>query len=687
MTKKYIVLLIVGISVIITGCTNAPTVQVVEETPIVVEVEEIAAVERRSIDPLAEEIVKEITADKYTGRLVGTEGNQLTAEYLADQFEANGLTPMNDEGYLQKYTQEVGNPEEQEPQVSILMEDGSVLDLVLGTDYVCSIISEDLDLDIPIVVEPEEDAELPGKCVVIFERGVKSRILCDVLITVDDTFRFTPSIEKKDRKITLSITQTVLEQMKLGGAKRIIIRATSAHHMEEVCNVVGMIPGKNSHEKRAIVFTAHFDHCGKQGENIYKGALDNASGVATMIDVARYVKEVVGEDGFDFDLVFAAVNAEEFWDFSESNCRGSRYLAGELSDQYSQIYNINFDCVGGKGSGGISLGCLDDLSTPLAHALKDSFTCSEIEWNDDVYTDFADHGSFRERGFAAMTVGQIGCIQHVHLPTDTYEKIDYQETDAIAHAVTDIIIQEGEDLFMELARKEVNMRGPDNIQWCQKSEEELIRRLNGRILAFDEAYSFIYDGIRTTGTGYHPFVDLSEALHYYPDVVIPEKVSDFFISKIDINNRNQMGRIYWSTGDNYNSEQLDQIIKIPVLKEDIIDIQIEYYNNDRDEYLCFSLYPSDMKGTLNVYPVEGMHDIYLLKSDWRESAEYEGIIYKIQGWTAEVKTYHKRYDESSDIFLPDWNTMQKPEDEFLNLIEAIQIDEIADVLIQNITAQ
>ena len=251
MSRKYFIVLLT-IAFFFTGCTNQieRKVQVVEEIPIIVEMEEVATVEEMIMYSLAEEIVKELTADKYTGRLVGTEGNKLAAEYLAEQFESYGLLPLDENGYLQKYSQEVGNPEEQEPQVSIVMNDGSILDLVLGTDYVCSIVSEDLDLDIPIVVDPEEDAELPEKCVVIFERGLKSRILCDVMVTVDDTFRFTPSIEKKDRKISLSITQNVLEQMKLEGAERIQIRALDVRHIEETCNVVGMIPGKNNYEKK-----------------------------------------------------------------------------------------------------------------------------------------------------------------------------------------------------------------------------------------------------------------------------------------------------------------------------------------------------------------------------------------------------------------------------------------------------
>jgi hypothetical protein len=644
---------------------------------------------KHKIEPLAEVIVKEITADKYTGRLVGTEGNQLATEYLAEQFEANGLLPMNDEGYLQKYLQDVANPEEQEPQVSILMKDGTVLDLVLGTDYVCSIVSEDLDLDVPIVIDPEEDADLPGACVIIFEGGVKSRIPCDAMVTVDDGFFFSPaikSVNNRSCKIRIQITQAVYDKMESDEAERIQVRAKNVRRQAEVNNVVGMVPGLDNTDRKAVVLTAHFDHCGKQGESIYNGALDNASGVAMMLDVARYVKETVGDNEFDFDLVVAAVNSEEVWIDPIGNCVGSQKLAEGLKDQYSQIYNINFDCVGGKEAGRLALGNFDVLSEPLAESLKNHFNRTKVAWVDDNYTDFADHGSFRAEGFSAMTVGQEGYGPYAHKPTDTYEKLDYENIDMISKSVSDFIVQEGQELFAKLAEKKDGMSGPEYVEWCEASKAELKKQLAGRELAFDEKYQFVYDGFLTIGTGYHPFTGVDEMLKYYPDLNISEEISDFMISMIDICNYEQLGDICWSTRKDYALDQLGKVNKITLNKNEIVDVKVEYYNKDRDEYLSIALYPNGMKGSLKVDPVEGMKDVYLLKCEWEETDEYEGFIYKNQGWTAEIKTYHKRYDESSDNYWPDWNTMQKSKDEVLNLIKTIEIEKIADALIQNLTA-
>ena len=53
-------------------------------------------------------------------------------------------------------------------------------------------------------------------------------------------------------------------------------------------NVIGMLPGAT---KEAIILSAHLDHLGVggaiNGDPIYNGAMDNASGIATLIETAK----------------------------------------------------------------------------------------------------------------------------------------------------------------------------------------------------------------------------------------------------------------------------------------------------------------------------------------------------------------------------------------------------------------
>lgn len=89
-------------------------------------------------------------------------------------------------------------------------------------------------------------------------------------------------------------------------------------------NVIGMIPGSDPALAREVVMlTAHLDHDGVdpelEGDKIYNGAMDNAAGIATMLEVARAFAE--GKVRSKRTVMFAAVTAEE------DGLLGSQYLA------------------------------------------------------------------------------------------------------------------------------------------------------------------------------------------------------------------------------------------------------------------------------------------------------------------------------------------------------------------------
>lgn len=72
-------------------------------------------------------------------------------------------------------------------------------------------------------------------------------------------------------------------------------------------NVCGIKKGKS---EKSLAFSGHFDHIGtnnKSGDNIYNGADDDASGIATVIGMADYFKD----KKTDYSMVFMAFNAEE----------------------------------------------------------------------------------------------------------------------------------------------------------------------------------------------------------------------------------------------------------------------------------------------------------------------------------------------------------------------------------------
>lgn len=86
----------------------------------------------------------------------------------------------------------------------------------------------------------------------------------------------------------------------------------------ETGNVLGLLPGTDPElSKEWIIFMAHHDHIGmtpardKTTDNIYNGAVDNASGTAVLMAIARAVMSLPESSRPQRSILFAAVGAEE----------------------------------------------------------------------------------------------------------------------------------------------------------------------------------------------------------------------------------------------------------------------------------------------------------------------------------------------------------------------------------------
>jgi len=107
----------------------------------------------------------------------------------------------------------------------------------------------------------------------------------------------------------------------------------------ESANVLGLLEG-GALKDEYIVHTAHLDHIGIgkpiNGDSIYNGAHDNASGISAMIEIARLYSKLPSKP--KRSVIFAAVTAEEM------GLLGSKYLAvNPPVDQQKIIANVNTD--------------------------------------------------------------------------------------------------------------------------------------------------------------------------------------------------------------------------------------------------------------------------------------------------------------------------------------------------------
>lgn len=162
---------------------------------------------------------------------------------------------------------------------------------------------------------------------------------------IDNNLKLRAWVKEASLKRALKARNIDLDELYAASLKRdfrpvelgfsIRARSTLTTRRFETNNVVGMIRGKTD---KQIVLSAHIDHLGigkaKDGDDIYNGAIDNGSALASMMLVAKLLQDKREE--LHYSYVFLACNAEE------GGLLGSRYYVSQ-ADRSKIVANINFE--------------------------------------------------------------------------------------------------------------------------------------------------------------------------------------------------------------------------------------------------------------------------------------------------------------------------------------------------------
>ncbi|MCE7040730.1 M20/M25/M40 family metallo-hydrolase [Dyadobacter sp. CY312] len=192
--------------------------------------------------------------------------------------------------------------------------------------------------------------------------------------------------------------------------------------LRETRNVIGFLDNGAAY---TVVIGAHFDHLGmgKQGSSkaenpegqIHNGADDNASGVAGLLELARYFSENNVNETCNF--LFIAFGAEEL------GLLGSRHFVNNPTIPLSSInFMTNMDMIGrydknrGVGIGGYG------TSPQWPEIFKD--VKSETKYfTDNAGSGGSDHGSFYAKQIPVLFF-HTGGHDDYHKPTDDANKVD-----------------------------------------------------------------------------------------------------------------------------------------------------------------------------------------------------------------------------------------------------------------------
>lgn len=201
-------------------------------------------------------------------------------------------------------------------------------------------------------------------------------------------------------------------------------------------NVIGVIPGNDPILKdEYIIIGAHYDHLGVRDGQIYNGADDNASGTATIIEMARILKSQQSQ--LKRSVIVAAFDAEEIglW--------GSNYLSGKLDLSKVKLM-MSIDMVGWLEKGKTLR--LQGVATIKngKHLLREEAEKMHIDIKSKNFESSifgaTDTQSFAEKGVATI-YATTGLKSPYHKPEDDPELIDYKGLDRVTDYLADVTMR------------------------------------------------------------------------------------------------------------------------------------------------------------------------------------------------------------------------------------------------------
>ena len=417
-----------------------------------------------------------LASDALEGRDTPSKGLDVAAEYIASEFRRAGLEAAGDDGYFQ--TAPYAAVTENLAGFRFAIEkDGKTIEAPAAMVRATAESEADLK-DVPVfkvsmadenaTAEPEKWA---GKAVLTdrsdfgdipaskrpeaYQRlaRIRARVLeSNAALLIDATGSLGPPgprlIDLSGRKQTPPPSVAVRDQafrdfvknLPSGdtGAKVSAHIAASEIQRVKLKNVAGLLRGSDPSLKDTyLIVSGHYDHLGSQGDRIYNGANDDASGTSAMLALAEAVAGLPQRP--KRSILFIAYFGEE------KGLVGSRYYgAHPLFPLSKTMVNLNLEQLGRTDDSegpnvkrvfvtGFDYSNLNDWLKPAG---KDTgVTFYEHGRNSDAYFGRSDNQSLADSGVPAHTLGTAFMYPDYHQTGDHWEKIDYDNMATVTRAI------------------------------------------------------------------------------------------------------------------------------------------------------------------------------------------------------------------------------------------------------------
>ena len=186
-------------------------------------------------------------------------------------------------------------------------------------------------------------------------------------------------------------------------------------------NLIAHIDGQSDQDWPVLVVTAHYDHVGMRGADIYNGADDNASGVAGALAIADHFLAEPPEN----DVIIALLDAEEI------GLQGAKAFMSDARVQRGDIgLNINLDMLSKNDRNELYAAgayhrpelapLLEEIAASAPITLK--LGHDDPSLGPDDWTQQSDHALFHRAGIPFVYFG-VEDHPDYHQPTDVFETI------------------------------------------------------------------------------------------------------------------------------------------------------------------------------------------------------------------------------------------------------------------------
>jgi hypothetical protein len=412
-----------------------------------------------------------LASDLLEGRGTPSHGLDIAAEYIASQFRAAGLEPGGDDGYfetakfvsvkpsyedLEMVVETSGEPIRvpaehaelgraltglqlrQAPLVKIRMADlgdrsqwtpERVRDKVILTEA-----ADESDYDL-IQRFRRNLAKLQPLAAIVLVRRQTWHDLTTALADPGDPEAKTPRIIR----VHDGALRKVYREMKTGetGARVSLTIAAPSQQPVTLRNVVGILRGSDPVLKSTYVLvTAHYDHlgvCSTGADRICNGANDDASGAASVIELASALARL--RERPKRSLVFVTFFGEE------EGLYGSRYYIRHPAVPLDEtVADLNLEQLGrtddsdGPQKGRATLTGFEytDIGPTLVKAGElTGVVVADSGERSDAFFARSDNQSFADAGVPANTLLVAYEFPDYHQPGDEWQKLDYANMEKI----------------------------------------------------------------------------------------------------------------------------------------------------------------------------------------------------------------------------------------------------------------